>query len=96
MNIEDANQMRTFILLSDYLGNNNDAPLMEEAPPPSEPEGASSLIIISDLNDLVTRMRSFMETSSGDYALGVEMGMQRAADMIENLVKRHTEGNNLG
>jgi len=33
-----------------------------------------------------------MEDSAGDYALGVESGMQRAADMIENLIKRHTKG----
>jgi hypothetical protein len=46
--------------------------------------------IIMECKDLVFKLRAFMEdASSGDYALGLEMGMQRAADMIENLIRRH-------
>lgn len=48
--------------------------------------------IIVDLENAVFRMRSFCETSEGDYALGVEMGMQMCADMIDNIIKRYNEG----
>lgn len=40
------------------------------------------------LRDLVARLRSHMETEEGDFSLGVEYGMQMAADMIENLISR--------
>lgn len=48
--------------------------------------------IVADLRDLSFKMRAFCETQGGDYALGVETGMQRCADMIDNLIRRHTEG----
>jgi len=48
--------------------------------------------VLSEARDLVFKLRSFMEDSSGEYALGVENGMQRAADMIENLIRRHEKG----
>jgi hypothetical protein len=48
--------------------------------------------ILSDCRDLVFKLRSTMENDAGEYALGVEMGMQRAADMIENLVRRFEKG----
>ena len=35
------------------------------------------------------KLRAFLESSGGDYALGVEAGMQRAADMVENALRRH-------
>jgi hypothetical protein len=52
--------------------------------------------IVSEARDLVFKLRAFMEDSSGEYALGVENGMQRAADMIENLIRRHEKGDGLG
>jgi hypothetical protein len=51
--------------------------------------------LLEDARELVFKMRSFMEDSSGDYALGVETGMQRAADMIENLIRRYEKGDDL-
>lgn len=51
--------------------------------------------ILSEARDIIFKLRSFMEDSSGDYALGVENGMQRAADMIENLVRRYEKGDDL-
>ncbi len=47
--------------------------------------------IMGDLASVVEDLRAFMESTGGDYALGVEDGMQRAAEMIETLLKRHKE-----
>lgn len=51
--------------------------------------------ILAECRDLVFKLRSFMESSGGEYGLGVEMGMQRAAEMIDNLIRRHERGNDV-
>lgn len=87
-------QMRNFILLAETM-----LPGVDETPVVTEPvvETVSAPpAILSELRDITARLREFCETEAGDYALGVETGMQRAADMIENLIHRHTEGDNLG
>lgn len=48
--------------------------------------------LLEDLNHMVFKLRAFMETSDGDYALGVETGLQRAAEMLENVIRRHATG----
>lgn len=48
--------------------------------------------LLNDCRDLVFKLRATMEDSAGEYALGVETGMQRAAEMIENLIKRYEKG----
>jgi hypothetical protein len=53
--------------------------------------GKTSHPILGDLHDVVDQLRAFMESSGGDYALGVEEGMQRAAEMVETLLKRHED-----
>ncbi|CAM6054962.1 unnamed protein product [Sphagnum tenellum] len=48
--------------------------------------------VIADLRDLAFKLRSHMETDdNADLAMGIEQGFERAADMIENLIRRHTE-----
>lgn len=65
---------------------------VEEAPPEVEVEHP----ILQECRDLVFKLRAFMESDAGgDYALGVETGMQRAADMVENLIKRFENGDDL-
>lgn len=84
--------MRDFIMATENL---NLADLTENVPEPSgEPltEARSDGELLSELANVVFRLRAFMESSDGDYALGVEMGMQRAADMIENVLRRHSQG----
>ena len=53
--------------------------------------GTMSHPIFEDLKNVTHTLRAFMESSGGDYALGVEDGMQRAAEMIENILKRHED-----
>lgn len=45
--------------------------------------------ILEDLRDAVFKMRAFTESRDGDIGFGVELGMQRAADMVENIINRH-------
>lgn len=86
----NEDQMRGFIVLAESLNEDTShvEPIVEEV---VETEPVEALLM-HDLGDLVFRLRGFMETEGGEYALGVETGMQRAADMIENLLRRHTEG----
>ena len=86
----NEDQMRGFIFLAESLNEDTAhvEPIVEEV---VEAEPVQALLM-HDLGDLVFRLRGFMETEGGEYALGVETGMQRAADMIENLLRRHSEG----
>jgi hypothetical protein len=48
--------------------------------------------LIEGLENLVSILRSHMEDEENqDIATGVDIGMNRAADMIENLIRRHGE-----
>ena len=78
-----AEQMRSFIMATEPL-NRPEPELLVESDEP-----APQTSVLEELEDIVFRLRAFMESSNGDYALGVEIGMQRAADMIENVIKRH-------
>lgn len=51
---------------------------------------------IAECRDVVFKLRAFMESAGGDYALGVEHGMQRAAEMIDNIIRRHEKGDDIG
>lgn len=51
---------------------------------------------INECREVVFKLRAFMESAGGDYALGVEHGMQRAAEMIENIIRRHEKGDDIG
>lgn len=63
-------------------------PLVEEK---EEENILSENAIISDLKDAVFRLRSIMEmTGSEDYSHGVDIGMSRAADIIENIINRYS------
>jgi hypothetical protein len=76
--------MRSFIVATQQLSDEmDDAETLNETAVPS----ASPLV--DELEDVIFRLRAFMENAGGDYALGVETGMQRAADMIENVLARH-------
>lgn len=84
--------MRDFIMVTENLNMIN---LSEDMPEPDgEPltEASSDSLLLSELADVVFKLRAFMESSDGDFSLGVETGMQRAADMIENLLRRHGQG----
>lgn len=86
--------MRSFIILAEaYVASPEDTEV--ETVQETVVEPAPSALILHDLDILVTRMRTFMESESGDYGLGVETGMQQAADMIENLIRRYNTGDDV-
>lgn len=88
-------KMLTEELLSHYakatapVAIESEAVLETEEPAPEHP-------CIHECREVVFKLRAFMESAGGDYALGVEHGMQRAAEMIENIIRRHEQGNDNG
>jgi hypothetical protein len=54
-----------------------------------ETEVAPPRPLVEELSEVVFKLRSFTESRDGDIGFGIELGMQRAADMIENVIKRH-------
>ncbi len=88
-------QMKEFIAVTDELlaAYTSFAPTTMIVESVEEPQDEyQEHPMLEECRDLIFKLRAFMEDSAGDYALGVETGMQRAADMIENLVRRHEKG----
>jgi len=82
-NIEE---MRDFITISEGLCPK----LIKEVVETEQEQPDPYLPIINDLRDAVFRLRSIMEMAgSDDYCHGVDMGMQRAAEIIENIIDRY-------
>jgi hypothetical protein len=50
--------------------------------------------MIEKLRDAVFKMRSYAETTGGDYSLGFESGLEMAAGMIENILNASRLENN--
>jgi hypothetical protein len=85
-------QMREFIGMTENLVG-SDRALLAEDTNPVEPDMVPSLyLMFEDLQNVVFKLRAFTESREGDIGLGIELGMQRAADMIENVLKRHWAG----
>ncbi len=91
MPCDDNEKMREFMLLAEAYADVDAVTLIEgetievDFRPADHP-------LLADLRDVVFRMRAFCEAEGGDFGLGVETGLQRAADMIENVIRRHTQG----
>lgn len=100
MSFGDIDQMRSFIYLAESLKPVDDEEALTESVSPEAYMtyvDTMSPVVREDLEALVEKMRAFMETEGeGEFALGVETGMQRAADMIENLIRRHLGGDQSG
>jgi len=43
------------------------------------------------LTNLIFKLRSYQDPEIGEYSAGVEAGMNRAADMLQNLINRLKE-----
>ena len=78
--------MRSYIMATEQLALEEDETVIEE---PAVLRSYTALE--EDLERIMFKLRAFMESSGGDYALGIEAGMQRAADMIENALRRYRE-----
>jgi hypothetical protein len=81
-------QMREFIMATEMLTDHQaDEPVIVTEAEVSHP--LLDVALREDLERIIFKLRAFMEACDGEYALGVETGMQRAADMIENALNRH-------
>lgn len=81
--MDEFQQMRSYIVATEHLIHET-----EDAVPLTEAVAAPPDTLLEDLENIIFKLRAFMESSDGDYAFGVETGMARAADMIENALKR--------
>jgi hypothetical protein len=81
--MDDFQQMRSYIVATEQLIQET-----EDAAPLTEAVAAPPDTLLEDLENIIFKLRAFMESSGGEYAFGVETGMARAADMIENALKR--------
>lgn len=86
-------RMRDFIMATESLDVSETA---TEEPEAIVESVSSDTMLLQDMADIVFKLRAFMESNDGDVSLGIEMGMQRAADMIENAIRRHTDGVQIG
>jgi hypothetical protein len=55
---------------------------------PPVPEPMLDEEIEKKLEDLVFKLSSYQDPDMGEYSAGVEAGMSRAADMVQNLLNR--------
>lgn len=83
------NEMRTYIYLAESLGMSDEELETAVEADIDNDEFETLDLLVEDLILLVEKLRAHSEPEDGDFSLGVEMGMNRAADMIENAIKRH-------
>jgi len=77
-------QMREYIMVTERLlqaeyGLESDQEQLLEVVVPSNAE----TLLVEEMAEVVFKLRAFTESSDGEVGYGIEMGMQRAADMIE-------------
>ena len=92
-------QMREFIMLTEEIASALAPVALSPIGGADEPGGHAGTddgALMSGLGDLVEKLRSHSEDGDGEQSLGVEMGMQRAADMIDRLLRRHAGDRDFG
>lgn len=86
-------EMRLFMEVSDHKKNK----LLQENCTPeevvvAEEEVDHRTLLMEELNFLMGKMKSYTEsTGTHEYAMGVEVGLNMAAEMIENLINKMNE-----
>jgi hypothetical protein len=96
---DDHVKMREFMEIALSYSNEAQQPelLEEEVIPFPSPRVIEEHPLLSDLRNLVSTLRGHMEDDDNqERAVGVEMGMNRAADMIENLLRRQSGEERVG
>lgn len=77
-----------------------DASIIVEFTEEDEPEQNSQRFfdnnVVEDLKSLVSKLNNHYEAEDSEQSMGIEMGFQRAAEMIENIIKKYEsiEGTN--
>jgi hypothetical protein len=84
--IEVSREERMRALLEAYV-NPQPAPAVELPPPPDK-----SVEMLAELKDLIARLQSYQELADNqDYAMGVEVGLQMASEMIEHIIHKYQD-----
>lgn len=91
MMLNHIDEMRLFMEVSDHKKK-----LLQEAYTPEEvvlvEEVDHKAMLLEELQFLMSKMKGYSEsTGSQDYAMGVEVGLNMAAEMIENLISKINE-----
>lgn len=85
----ESNEMRQIMsLLEAYTSFGDVNYITEEVKIEESAQISSPTCSMEDLKDVVFKLRSYTSNQDGDRGLGIEEGMQLAADMIENLIRR--------
>lgn len=76
--------MRSFMILTEELSVDNIDDNEEIEQDDDAPKNSEQLLL--ELEDAILRLRSHTENEDTDEAYGIEMGMNRAADLIETIL----------
>lgn len=82
-------QMRDYIMASENL--NYPEPDIVEPEVLVEAVVQPDTALLEAMHDVIFKLRSYMEPDT-ECAFGVELGMQRAADILERTIRRHQHG----
>lgn len=83
-------EMRGFIAAADAPSFEDNSPVMGELLDEGVVEGSDKDALLEDLAGLRFKLESFRELDEDQaYALGVETGLAKAADMIAEILSRH-------
>jgi hypothetical protein len=89
-----AQQMRDYIMIADYYAETESPSPQKEVLVETETKLPANVCLIADLKETIFKLRAFTETESNDdLSFGTELGFQRAADMIENIINRYEQNN---
>jgi hypothetical protein len=80
---------RKFIALTESLLTPPEVipqPVVFEPEAPAQPQLDEELV--QEMEKLIFKLRSYQDPDIGEYSAGVEAGMNRAADMVQNLLNR--------
>lgn len=82
--IDMSREERIRVLCESYLD-------LPQEPMPEMEVPSVDQEIIADLNEVMEKLQSYQEFSEDQtYAMGVEVGLQMAAEMIEQVIRRYS------
>lgn len=87
-------QMRGFIVLAEEYASRTfgaaPTPTVERVDATPAPAPLNEAVLFEELRALSYKLRAY-ESNDGADAMGVMLGMERAAEMVDNFVRRHTD-----
>ncbi len=72
-----------------YIADDEPKPVLTEADVLREDHRS---ILKESLQETIFKLRSYADTTGGDYSLGFESGLEMAAEIIENILNKIEDG----